>query len=113
MFHSDGNIKPVLDMLVDVGIVAINPVEPKAGMHVPELRQRYGTNLAYIGGLCNARILPQGTKEEIEAHVREILSAGEEGGLVIGTHSIGPDIPVQTYDFVHQLIRRYGVYGGS
>ena len=113
MLHSDGNIRPVLDMMVDVGITSINPVEPRAGMHIGELRQRYGKRLAYIGGLCNAHILPKGTKEEIETHVREVLRAGEDGGLVIGTHSIGPDIPVESYDHVHELLGRYGVYGGS
>jgi uroporphyrinogen decarboxylase len=106
MLHSDGNIGPILDMLIDAGIMAINPVEPKAGMHASQLRQRYGRNLALIGGLCNAAILPRGTPQEIEAHVLDVLSAGVGGGLVIGTHSIGPDVPVSNYDLAHRVIQR-------
>ncbi len=32
--HSDGDIRPVLDMLLDAGIDLINPVEPRAGMSI-------------------------------------------------------------------------------
>lgn len=112
MLHSDGNIGPVLDMLVGAGIMAINPVEPKAGMDVVALRERYGKRLAFIGGLCNAHILPKGSKAEIEEHVRRVLDVGREGGLVIGSHSIGPDVPVEHYEWAHQAIRQHGNFGG-
>ena len=105
LLHSDGNIEPILDMLLDAGIEGINPVEPKAGMHAVRLRERYGRSLALLGGLDNAHVLPRGTPQEIEAHVRHVLSTGERGGLVIGAHSIGPDIPVENYDLVHRLVR--------
>jgi len=107
MLHCDGNLESILDMLLDVGIMALNPVEPKAGMDVVKLRKRYGRRLAFIGGLCNAHILPIGTKEEIKAHVEHVLSVSREGGLVIGSHSIGPDVPLESYEYAHQLIRQY------
>jgi uroporphyrinogen decarboxylase len=107
LLHCDGNIEAILDMLVDAGIQGFHPVEPKAGMDVVKLRQRYGTSLALIGGLDNAIILPRGDKAEIAAHVRRVLEVGQDSGLVIGAHSIGPDVTVETYDFVRQLIREY------
>ena len=108
--HCDGNIEPLLDMLVDAGIDILNPVEPKAGMDVVRLRKRYGRKLAFCGGLDNAFILPRGERDEIENHVAHVLEAGRDGGLIIGTHSIGPDISVETYDFLRGLIRKLGRY---
>jgi len=105
IFHSDGNIENVLDMLVDAGISALNPLEYKAGMDAVRLRERYGRKLAFIGGLDNAHTLPEGTPAGIEAHVRRLLSIGEEGGLVAGSHSIGADVPVQNYELAWRLIR--------
>ena len=96
ILHSDGNIGPLLDLFVDIGFDGINPVEPKAGLIASQLRRRYGKRLALIGGICNAHILPRGSREEIRAHTLDVLSAGAEGGLVIGSHSIGPDIPVES-----------------
>lgn len=108
--HSDGNIEPLFDMLIDAGINAINPVEPKAGLHIPTLKAKYGSKLAYIGGMCNAHVLPGGTREEIEAQAREIIEVARDGGVAIGAHSIGPDIPVQNYICYHQFVMKEGVY---
>jgi len=105
ILHSDGNILPFLDMLIEAGIDGINPVEPKAGMNVLALKKRYGNALSYIGAVDNTFILPSGDKERIKEHILPILEAGQEGGIIVGAHSIGPDISVDTYDYYHSLVR--------
>jgi len=101
ILHSDGNILPLLDLLIDTGFDGIHPVEPKAGMWLPELRrkywEKYGSRLILIGGMCNAHTLPNGPISAIQAQAKAIISAGREGGVVIGSHSIGPDIPPEHY----------------
>lgn len=94
-FHSDGNILPVLDMLVDADIDILNPVEPRAGMHIPELLKKYNKKLSYVGGICNSIVLPTGAKEKIISKIREIIECAQDRGVVIGSHSIGPDIPLE------------------
>lgn len=111
IFHSDGNIESVLDMLVDAGINAINPLEYKAGMDAVRLRQRYGRRLAFIGGLDNAHILRAGSRSEIEAHVLRLIGVAGEGGVVAGSHSIGADVPVENYELAWNLIRMAGTRG--
>ena len=113
LLHCDGNIEVILDGLIAAGIQAFHPVEPKAGMDVVRLRGKYGRKLAFLGGLDNAHILPQGTPAEVEAHVLRVLAIGREGGLVIGAHSIGPDISIQRYDFVQALIHKHGQCDGG
>ncbi len=108
ILHSDGNIAPVLDMMIEVGIDGINPVEPRAGLHVPTLKEKYGTKLSLIGGMCNSLVLPSGTKAEIENQAAEIIEAGKDGGVVIGAHSIGPDVPVQNYIAYHETVMKKG-----
>ena len=97
-------------MLLDAGIDGINPVEPKAGLHIPTLKAKYGKKLAYIGGMCNAHVLPRGTREEIETQAREIIEVAEDGGVAIGAHSIGPDIPVQNYMHYHETVMKEGIF---
>jgi len=108
--HSDGNILPILDMLMDAGIDGINPVEPKAGLHIPTLKAKYGNKLAYIGGMCNSHVLPSGAPGEIETQAREIIEVAKDGGVAIGAHSIGPDIPVQNYMHYHRTVMREGIF---
>lgn len=110
ILHCDGNIVLFLDMLIEAGIDGINPVEPKAGMNVLELKKKYGNKLSYIGGVDNAFILPSGDKQKIKEHILPILEAGREGGIIIGTHSIGPDISIESYDYYYDLVKEYGNY---
>jgi hypothetical protein len=110
ILHSDGNIGPLLDLLIDLGFDGINPVEHKAGLDCVKLREKYGDRLALIGGLSNDVILPRGDPDEIRDHVRYIMSAGTEGGLVLGTHSVGPDIAVESWDLVYQTYLQHRNY---
>lgn len=110
MHHADGNVLPLLDMWVDAGIDAINPVEFRSGMDAVKIREKYGRRLALIGGLDNCAILPRGDRHEIRAHVRYLLQAGRGGGYIIGPHSIGPDVGVDTMLHVLALLEAYGGY---
>jgi len=44
--------------------------------------------------------------------VRELIDLGEEGGLVISTHSISPKIPLALYEVYHRTCPAYGNYRG-
>lgn len=105
--HSDGNILPLLDMLIDAGIDGINPVEPRAGMNIKELKKKYGNKLAYIGGMCNSDVLVNGPGERIENQAKEILEVARDGGVIIGAHSIGPDISVHNYLTYYNKLTKY------
>lgn len=112
MHHADGNVLPLLDMWLDAGIDAINPVEYRAGMDAVAIREQYGDRLALIGGLDNCGILPRGDRAELRDHVLHLLQAGRGGGYVFGPHSIGPDISVATMVYVLELLEEYGRYDG-
>ncbi len=104
LLHSDGNIEPLLDMLIEAGIDGVNPIEPRSGMNLVRIKRRYGNRLALIGGMCNAVVLPRGPIERIVADAKAILDVGRDGGVIIGAHSIGSDVPVQHYDAFHATV---------
>lgn len=107
-YHSDGDLRLVLEGLVDAGISILNPVEPRANMDVVELRRQYGDRLAFVGGLCNSLVLPGQSDEKVRNHVEHVLSIANEGGLVIGSHSISNDITQERYEFFMDILCRYG-----
>jgi len=108
--HCDGNLNPFLDMLVDAGIGGINPVEPAAGMDVIQLLKKYRGKLCFVGGLCNSHVLPCRDPNKIRRHVEAVIEAGKDGGLVIGTHTIGPDISVDNYELYRRIVAEKGTY---
>jgi uroporphyrinogen-III decarboxylase len=48
---TDGNVNPIIDVLLDCGITEIFPMEPAAGMDVVDLHEKYGLRLAWRGGI--------------------------------------------------------------
>jgi uroporphyrinogen-III decarboxylase len=108
--HCDGNVMSLVEMWVDAGIEAIHPCEHRAGVDLFALRRKHGERLAYIGAMDNCHILPQGSRDEIENHVRELAEFGRDGGLVLGGHSIGPDISIERYEWAMASRREYGTY---
>ena len=107
LLHSDGNIMPILDMLVDAGIDGLNPLEKRAGMDAVAIRSRY-PRLILTGGMCNTDTLINGPLERIEREAREIIDLGRNGGVVIGTHSISPEIPIEHFECYDRTCRTYG-----
>lgn len=107
VLHCDGNCLLLMDMLIDAGFTGIQGVNPSAGMTVPEVKKKYGSKLTLIGGMCNIHVLSTGTKEEIERQTRSIVEAGSDGGVIIGTHSIDEDIPIENYDYYYNLLEKF------
>jgi len=90
IYHSDGILYDVMDDLIECGVDAIHPIEPKA-MNIAEVKQRYGDKLCLIGNV-DVDILARGTAGEIEKIIKEnIESAGYNGGYCVGSGNSIPE----------------------
>ncbi len=107
LLHSDGHILPILDMLIDAGIDGLNPMERRAGMDPVQLRETY-PRLILTGGMCNSDTLINGPAERVRAQARELIDLGRDGGVVIGTHSISPEVPIDLFAAYDETCRTYG-----
>ena len=105
--HSDGDIRPLLDMVIDAGIDGINPLERRAHMDAVELRKQY-PRLILTGGMCNTGTLINGPISKIQSEARQLIDLGQEGGLIIGTHSVSPEIPLENFAAYDEICRSYG-----
>jgi uroporphyrinogen-III decarboxylase len=109
--ESEGDIRPLIDLILDAGVDAIANPELRAGMDVVALRRRYGHRAAFIGAMCNTVILPTGSPQEIRAETRRLLAAARGGGLIMGSgHTIGADVPVASYEAFRDAVREFGTY---
>jgi hypothetical protein len=84
LFHSDGNLWPVLDDLVAAGIDGLNPLEVLAGMTVKEVRQRH-PGLFLTGGIDVSQLLPLGTPDEVRAACRQAIADAGGRGYFLGS----------------------------
>jgi len=111
--HTDGDIRPILDQLVDAHPHALHSLDPQAGVDIAEVKRRYGSELCLIGNV-NCGLLQSGTAEEIEANVRYALRSGMPGGGYIFSTSncVYTGLPLPRYELMVDVWRREGVYPG-
>lgn len=96
LFHSDGNLNPILDGLIEAGIDGLNPIEVVAGMDVGDIHRRY-PRLFLVGGIDVSQLLPFGTVSQIKATVKRTIDAAE-GRIMIGTTTeIHNEVPLENY----------------
>lgn len=97
-YHSCGSILPVIPDLVEIGLDILNPLQPRAaGMDATMLKNTYGKNLSFFGGIDIQDVLPFGSPDDVRKHVLEKKSIlGKNGGYILApAHNIQPDTPVE------------------
>jgi uroporphyrinogen decarboxylase len=78
--HTDGNLWPILDMIVDAGIDCLDPIDPTAGMEITEVKAKYGNRIALKGNVDCAHTLTFGTVEDVVRETKAALRQGMPGG---------------------------------
>lgn len=110
--HTDGNILPIIDMIVDSGIDALDPLEPIAGMDIGMIKEKYGNRIALIGNIDCTQLLTYGTEDEVVEAVKEtIAKAGIGGGYILASsNSIHPGVNPANYKAMLGAVREWGTY---
>ena len=110
--HTDGNINPILDMIVDCGPDALQSIDPQGHMNLLEVRKKYGDRIATIGNV-NCGLLQTGTDEEAAADVRRCLREGMTNGygFIFGTSNcIYTGLPLERYEMMQKIWWEEGFY---
>ncbi len=85
IYHSDGNIIPILDDLLTLRMNGIANIEPSA-MNIVQLKKDYGDKICLIGNIDLVYTLTRGTVEETEKEVKErIEQIGPGGGYILAS----------------------------
>ena len=106
IFHSDGNLMPVLDDLVATGIDGLNPLETIAGVDLKEIRKRY-PELVLFGGIDCSQLLPFGTPDDVRQVTRQ---AKEDAGPLYfpgSTSEIHNNIPLDNVKAMIETVHAF------
>ena len=97
IYHTDGLLYDVMDKIIDCGVDAIHPIEPKA-MNIADVKKRYGNKLCLIGNI-DVDLLSRGTTDEIRNNVyKNVEDVGFDGGYCVGSgNSIPEYVKLENY----------------
>jgi uroporphyrinogen decarboxylase len=110
--HTDGDLWQIMDMLVDAGIDAIDPLEPIADMDIGRAKRRYGDRLAVCGNVDCGELLSRGTPEQVIEATKETIAKASPGGghILASSNSIHPAVKPENYRAMLDTASEWGVY---
>ena len=108
--HTDGNIMPILDRLVDSGAHALHSLDPQGGVDMAEVVRRVGDRVCLCGNVDCGK-LQTGTDEECVESARYALREGTKApGYIFSTSNcIYTGMSLERYELVRQVWLREGI----
>lgn len=82
-FHSDGDMRKVIEPLIGTGYDCIHPVDTQAGLNLFELKKEFGENVSFMGHID----MITWSKEQIHKEIRLAENEFKKGGLILGSTS--------------------------
>ena len=110
--HSDGYIMDIIPDFIEIGVDVLN-VNQLSVNGIDELGERFGGKVCFLGGLDQQRILPLGSVEEVERHVKRVVQAlaGYGGGYIaVALSGGGADTPFANLKAALDAFTKYGTY---
>jgi uroporphyrinogen decarboxylase len=110
--HTDGHILPILEMIVEAGMDALDPIDPLAKLDIGEMKRRLGHRLALKGNVDCAHTLTNGTEQQVvQETIAVIQKAAAGGGLILSSsNSIHSGVKPGNYLAMWNALRLYGRY---
>ncbi len=112
VFHTDGNVYPLIPDLIEIGVDVLNPIQPSARqMDSAQLKKEFGDRLCFHGAMDVQTVLPR-DEATVRADVRtRIRALGEGGGFILAPcNHIQHDIPPQNVVAMYEEARAFGRY---
>lgn len=109
--HSDGNLWPILEDLVEVGFDGLHPIQPQC-MEIKEVKESIQGRTALVGNIDCSFLLPFGTEEEVERTVAETIQVAAPGGgyIISSSNTIHPGVKAENYIAMVRAAKKYGKY---
>ena len=112
-YHCCGNVVPLLDDFIEMGVDIINPVQVSAkGMDTKVLKERFGDRISFWGAVDTQHVLPYGSVEEVREEVRRrVADLAPGGGYILApVHNVQPDVPPENLCAVYEEALKVGRY---
>ena len=111
VLHTDGQITPLLDFIVDCGFNGLQSLELTAGVDLALVKKKVGDKLCLMGNIDVAHDLVYGSKQEVYDAVKyAIKTAGPGGGFIVSAANMHPAIKVQNLRWMIEATHEFGNY---
>jgi len=112
ILHVCGNVSPVIPELIDIGLDVLESVQPEpAGMDPLLLKQQYGKDLAFWGGLGCQQAVTFFTPDQLRDEIVRLAEGMSKGGgyVMAPAKTLNESIPTENLMVLLDTFRRYAL----
>ncbi len=113
-FHSDGDVAPLIEDFIEIGVDILNPIQTSAGTmsDLVSLKKRFGRNIVFCGGIDTRRVLPSGSVGDVREEVRRVMQILGPGGgyMAAAVHTVMDDVPPENVLGMADAVEEFGRY---
>ncbi len=106
-YHSDGDFTRLIPDLVEIGVNAINPVQPDC-MDAIAIKREFGDRLALWGTVGSANTWDFGAPEQIRSEVRQRIATLGPAGLLLAPAYDIDFTPLENIVAFVEAVREFG-----
>ncbi len=99
-FHSDGDIRKIIELLIQAGVDCIHPLDTQAGLDLYRLKEEFGQRVCFMGHIDPIAWSSERVRREISLAEREF----KNGGLIIGSTC---GLSMETYNEKFEILYPY------
>jgi uroporphyrinogen decarboxylase len=109
--HTDGNIMPILDQLVECRPHAIHSLDPMAKVDIKTVKELVGEKVCLCGNV-NCALMQTGTEQEVIESAEYCLTYGKpNGGYIFCTSNVPfKGLPAERYRLILDVWKKMRVY---
>ena len=111
MLHSDGALTKLMPDLLALGVDVIHPLEPLPAMDLAALKEQFGGQVSFLGGIDIAHAMPgsrQAVVQEARLRIRQLARGG--GYILAPSNHLQADVPAENVVALFESARAFGRY---
>ncbi|MBW2370348.1 MAG: hypothetical protein JRH15_20955 [Deltaproteobacteria bacterium] len=110
IYHSDGNLMPIMDDLLSQGMNALHPLE-HGSIDLEKLKSEYGKKVTLVGNI-DLGVLEAGTAQQVEDNVKEKIRilGPDYGYMLCSSNSITPNVDPKNLRVMLDTLAKHGKY---
>ena len=113
-FHTDGDVFPLIEDFIEIGVDILNPIQTSAGKmaNLSELKEQFGDEIVFCGAIDTRETLPNGSPDDVRKEVKRVIKELGPGGgyMVSAVHTIMDEVPAENVLAMVDAVREFGQY---
>lgn len=107
-FHSDGDVRPIIGDIIEVGFDILNPLQPEC-VNPGLVKRQWGDKVTLDGGGSVQRTLPRGKLDDVRREVDFLMTTcAYNGGFILRASNVVPyDTPLENVILFYEMARDY------